>query len=126
MSREDDISTTQNEADLSNNEDDDTLASNQTKCPIEIFYRNVISKLSNWSYIIYKLSRFFFVFLLAQNTELSSVVHGTAESLINKLEENLSSAFTAAGDGNTDQVFDSQVLNTRILCGHATIVIYLW
>jgi hypothetical protein len=44
-----------------------------------------------------------FVLFSAQNTELSSVVHGTAESLINKLEENLSSAF-AAGDGNTDQV----------------------
>ncbi len=41
MSREDDISTTQNEADFSNNEDDDTLASNQTKCPVEMSYRNV-------------------------------------------------------------------------------------
>ena len=35
MSREDDISKTQNDADLSNNEDDDTLASMQTKCRIK-------------------------------------------------------------------------------------------
>jgi hypothetical protein len=48
-----------------------------------------------------------FILVSAQNTELSSVVHGTAESLINKLEENLSSAFGSAGDGITDQVPDS-------------------
>jgi hypothetical protein len=35
--------------------------------------------------------------------ELSGVVHGTAETLINKLEENLSSAFAAA-ESNPDAV----------------------
>lgn len=38
----------------------------------------------------------------APNADLSGVVHGTAESLINKLEENLNSAFSP-GDRTTDQ-----------------------
>lgn len=41
------------------------------------------------------------------NVEMSNVVHGTAENLINKLEENLASAFHA--DGTTDPVSPDEV-----------------